>query len=46
MPDDLAVSLDSLSGLEYSYGEIMAALTMLEILGLVQKLPGALYTKT
>ncbi|MBQ8212515.1 MAG: DNA-processing protein DprA [Clostridia bacterium] len=46
MPDDLAVSLDSLSGLEYSYGEIIAALTMLEILGLVQKLPGALYTKT
>lgn len=46
MPDDLAVSLDSLSGLDYSYGDIMAALTMLEILGLIQKLPGALYTKT
>jgi DNA processing protein len=46
MPDDRAVSLDALSGLDYSYGDIMAALTMLEILGLIQKLPGALYTKT
>ncbi len=46
IPDDRAVSLDSLSGLEASYGDIIASLTMLEILGLVQKLPGALYTKT
>ena len=45
MPDDRAVSVDALSGLDYPYGEIVAALTMLEIMGLIQKLPGALYTK-
>ena len=45
MPDDRAVSMDVLSGLDYPYGEIIAALTMLEIMGLIQKLPGALYTK-
>lgn len=45
IPDDRAVSTDALSGLGYPYGEIIAALTMLEITGLIQKLPGALYTK-
>ena len=45
MPDDHAVTADALSTIGYHYGEIIAALTMLEILGLVQKLPGALYTK-
>jgi predicted Rossmann fold nucleotide-binding protein DprA/Smf involved in DNA uptake len=46
MPDDRAVSMDVLSGLDYPYGEIIAALTKLEIMGLIQKLPGALYTKS
>lgn len=46
MPDDRAVTVDSLTGLGYSYGDMIAALTMLEILGLIQKLPGALYMKT
>ena len=46
MPDDRAVTVDSLCGLGYSYGDMIAALTMLEILGLIQKLPGALYMKT
>lgn len=45
MPDDRAITADALSAIGYHYGEIIAALTMLEILGLVQKLPGALYTK-
>ena len=46
MPDDRAVTLDSLSNLGYTYGELIASVTMLEILGLVEKLPGALYMKT
>ena len=46
MPDDRAVSAEALAGLGYPYHEISSAITMLEILGLVQKLPGALYTKT
>lgn len=45
IPDDHGVTADSLSNLGYPYGEISSALTMLEILGLVQKLPGALYVK-
>lgn len=45
MPDDRAISVDALSGLDYPYGEIVAALTMLEIMGLIHKLPGALYMK-
>ncbi len=45
MPDGRAVSADALSGLELPYSDILAALTMLEILGAVQKLPGALYQK-
>ena len=46
IPDDRAITADTLGGLGYPYGDIIAAITMLEILGLVQKLPGALYTKT
>ena len=46
IPDDRAVSADALCGLDFPHGDIIAALTMLEILGLVQKLPGALYTKS
>jgi len=45
IPDDRAVSADSLSALSYPYGDIVAALTILEIMGLIQKLPGALYTR-
>ena len=45
IPDDRAIHADALCGLDFSYGDIVAALTMLEILGLIQKLPGALYTK-
>ena len=45
IPDDRAVTADSLNGLGYPYGDVIAALTMLEIMGLIQKLPGALYTK-
>ncbi len=45
IPDDRAISADELNRLDYSIGEIAAALTMLEIMGLIQKLPGALYTK-
>ena len=45
IPDDRAISADGLNGLGYPYGDVIAALTMLEIMGLIQKLPGALYTK-
>ena len=45
MPDDRAVTADSLCAIGYHYGDVIAALTMLEILGLIQKLPGALYMK-
>lgn len=46
IPDDRAVTADALCGLDFPHGDIIAALTMLEILGLIQKLPGALYTKS
>jgi DNA processing protein len=46
MPDDRSVSLDDLRGCGKSIGEVVAALTMLELLGLVEKLPGGLYTKS
>lgn len=46
MPDDRAITLDELGRLGRPMGDLIAALTMLEILGLVQKLPGALYTKS
>lgn len=45
MPDDRSVSADSLAGLGFSSAEIITALTMLELAGLLQKLPGSLYTK-
>ncbi len=45
MPDDRSVSADSLTGLGFSSAEIITALTMLELAGLLQKLPGSLYTK-
>ena len=45
MPDDRAISSDALMRLEHPHGEILTALTMLEITGLVEKLPGAAYRK-
>jgi predicted Rossmann fold nucleotide-binding protein DprA/Smf involved in DNA uptake len=45
IPDDGAVTVDKLSAIGHPYGEIIAALTMLEIMGLVKKLPGALYIR-
>ena len=45
IPDDRTVSADALVKLEHPYGEILTALTMLEIMGLVEKLPGAVYRK-
>ncbi len=45
IPDDRAVSLDSLTGLGYAQSELLTALTMLELAGLLQKLPGSLYAK-
>ena len=46
LPDDRAITVVALSGMGFPYGDLISALTMLEILGLIQKLPGALYTKT
>jgi DNA processing protein len=45
IPDDRAVSVDVLNGLDFPYGDLIAALTMLEIMELIQKLPGGLYMK-
>ncbi len=45
IPDDGAVSADAFSTLGHPYGETVAALTTLEIMGLVKKLPGALYIR-
>lgn len=45
IPDDRTISSDALVKLEHPYGEILTALTMLEIMGLVEKLPGAVYRK-
>lgn len=45
IPDDRPVTADALCGLDFPQGEIIGALTMLEIYGVVRKLPGALYTK-
>lgn len=45
IPDDGTLSVDAIYALEPSRAELMAALTMLEIMGLIQKLPGSLYKK-
>ncbi len=44
MPDDVPVTPESIRT-EYGFGEVLAALTMLEILGIVRKLPGSMYGK-
>ena len=45
IPDDGTLSADAIYALEVERADLMAALTMLEIMGLVQKLPGSLYKK-
>lgn len=45
MPLDHAVTVDTLTRLGFGMGEVMAALTVLEIRGLVQSLPGGLYAR-
>ena len=45
IPDDGTLSADAIYALELPRADLMAALTMLEIMGLVQKLPGSLYKK-
>ena len=45
IPDDRAIPVDALARLGYSIGEIMSAMTLLEIKGLVSSLPGGLYIK-
>ena len=45
MPIDRAASIDSLCALGYTVGEVMSALTLLEIKGLVSPLPGGIYIK-
>ena len=45
IPDDRAVSADVLLGLEHPNSDILTALTVMEIAGLVEKLPGATYRK-
>ncbi len=45
IPADGSVPADRLSQLGYPFGDVIAALTVLEILGLIRKLPGALYTR-
>ena len=45
IPDDRAITVDALAKLGYSIGEIMTAMTMLELKGLVSSLPGGLYIK-
>ncbi|MBQ7173259.1 MAG: DNA-processing protein DprA [Clostridia bacterium] len=46
IPDGEAVSLDHLTTLGLSFGEVIAAVTTLEIMGYLQKLPGSQYKKT
>lgn len=45
MPDDQPIAGDLLTKLDIPYGKIVATLTVLEIMGLIRKLPGAMYQK-
>lgn len=45
IPSDIAVSIDRLTGDGLGVGEVISALTLLEIEGLVVSLPGGLYSK-
>ena len=44
MPDDTPVTAEAVKT-EYSFGEVLGALTVLEVLGIVRKLPGSMYGK-
>lgn len=44
MPDDVPVTAETIKT-EYPFGEVLAALTVLEISGIVRKLPGSMYGK-
>lgn len=45
IPDDRAITADTLTKLGFSIGEVMTAMTMLEVKGLISSLPGGLYIK-
>ena len=45
IPLDKPISVDGLTSLGFSMGEIMSSLTVLEIKGLISSLPGALYIR-
>jgi len=45
IPSDVAVSIDRLTGDGLGVGDVISALTLLEIEGLVTSLPGGLYSK-
>lgn len=45
IPIDRAISMDALCSLGYTIGEVMSALTLLEVKGLVMPLPGGIYIR-
>jgi predicted Rossmann fold nucleotide-binding protein DprA/Smf involved in DNA uptake len=45
MPLDRAITVDYLTKTGFTLGEVISALTVLEIKGLVASLPGALYIR-
>jgi hypothetical protein len=45
IPLDRAISMDALCSLGYTVGDVMSALTLLEVHGLVTSLPGSLYIR-
>jgi hypothetical protein len=45
MPLDRAVTVDYLTGSGFKLGEVISALTVLEIKGFISSLPGALYVR-
>ena len=45
IPIDRAISMDALCALGYTVGDVMSALTLLEVKGLVMPLPGSLYIR-
>lgn len=45
IPLDRAISMDALCALGYTVGDVMSALTLLEVKGLVMPLPGSLYIR-
>lgn len=45
MPDDRAISTDALCAMGYVQSDVLSSMTTLEIMGLIEKLPGALFTK-